>query len=285
MQGEAAIQIDRLDSPIGRWLLARSCPPALAEVVEGIWYFEGTLTCLRERHFPHGLLDLIVHLGPAYRSVQGANVEPFSRTCIAGLQLGPDVVEAPPCFVAVLGVRLKPIGAYRILGLPLSELTSLTVDLEDVAGAAARELAERCEAAANPEARLQAAAAWLEARTQAGHAADAAVCWAVHELDRRGGALPIATLRDRIGWSKTRFTAAFRQQTGVAPKTLARIYRFRNALGMLTRADRPLSEIAFAAGYYDQPHFNAEFRELAGFTPVEYRTLARFPDSTSVAER
>jgi len=64
-----SIRIERHDSPLGRWLLARWEPACLAGVVEGLWYFEGRLEVLRERHFPDGRLQLVVHLGPVYRRV------------------------------------------------------------------------------------------------------------------------------------------------------------------------------------------------------------------------
>ena len=62
--------------------------------------------------------------------------------------------------------------------------------------------------------------------------------------------------------------ARFREQIGVAPKTLARVIRFDRAVRLLrASAQQGLAEIAFACGYFDQAHMNREFRELAGTTP------------------
>jgi hypothetical protein len=45
--------------------------------VEEIWYFEGTLTRLRERHYPNGCMDLAIHFGPRYRRIHEAGA--FNR--------------------------------------------------------------------------------------------------------------------------------------------------------------------------------------------------------------
>jgi AraC-like DNA-binding protein len=273
------------DSPLGRWTLVRWAPAHLAGAVEGIWCFDGTLTRLRERHFPSGRLELVVHLGPVYREVRdGGRTEPFAPVCVSGLALGPDVIEAPPGPSAVLGVRLNPAGAWAVLGRPLHELTGLTVNLEDLLGGAARALADAAAGAATPASRARAAAAWIEARLRSAPRPDAAVAWVAGEIERLGGTVPIGRLRERTGWSKTRLTETFRRQIGVTPKVLARIVRFRRALAMVGHPGRTLSGIALAAGYYDQPHFNAEFRALSGFTPGEYRARLRFPDSVNLAE-
>ena len=60
---------------------------------------------------------------------------------------------------------------------------------------------------------------------------------------------------------------------------------------MLQKGERPLIDVAQAAGYYDQPHMNAEFRELSGLAPREFlaaryptgdgNTVARFSTSTT----
>lgn len=278
------VEIRRHDSPLGRWTLARWEPAHQAGVVEGIWYFEGALTLLRERHFPSGRMELVVHLGPVYQEIVGDRARPFPPTCVSGLMLGPDLIEAPPGPSAVLGARLHPAGAFALFGHPLHELTGITVDLEDLVAGAARELAGRCAEAATPEGKVRAAAAWIHRRVGAARGPDPAVAWMAGEIERRGGAVSIGHLRDRTGWSKTRLTGTFREQIGVPPKTLARIVRFRRALELVNRGERPLAEVALAAGYYDQPHFNGEFRELSGFAPSEYLARLRFPESVRLPE-
>ena len=99
-----------------------------------------------------------------------------------------------------------------------------------------------------------------------------------------GGAVSIAALREQTGQTKTRLTTAFREQIGVPPKLYARIHRFRRVLALLDESAGPFAEIALTAGYYDQPHMNAEFRELSGFTPRDFLAATRYAGSTNLAE-
>ena len=74
---------------------------------------------------------------------------------------------------------MTPAGAYALFARPMHELAGLTVDLEDVAGSAAAELAEECHAA--PSGRTMRQEPPLR-------------------LDRRAG-LPAATRLDpAVGW-------------------------------------------------------------------------------------
>src|SRR5690606_12575041 len=129
---DGPILLQRHDSALGRWLLARWRPAHLAGAVDRLWYFEGTVLHPRERVFPGGYIEFNVQLGPCYGEVRGDRVERFAPTCITGLLLRPNVIEAPRGPSIVLGVRLLPTGAYAVLGAPVHELTGVTVDLADV---------------------------------------------------------------------------------------------------------------------------------------------------------
>ena len=274
----------RHDSPLGRWALAHARPADLASVVDTIWSFDGYLLRRRERHFPTGWLNLVVHLGAPYRRVDERGTEPFTATCFSGQALRPYVVEAPPGATSVLGVRLRPLGAYALLGHPLDVLTGDTVDLESLVSAAAHELGDACAAALTPEARVRAAAGWIRRRVVHGPAPDPPVAWMVRQLGRSRGTVRVRALHESVSWSRARLTRAFREQVGVTPKAYARLERFRHAMTLMTDPAATLPTIALAAGYYDQPHLNAEFRALAGVTPGAYLHMQRFPDSVSVPE-
>ncbi len=80
----------------------------------------------------------------------------------------------------------------------------------------------------------------------------------------------IARLANETGWSHKHFIARFRDETGVAPKTAARLIRFHRVVQAITPGKKPVwSDIAVATGYYDQAHMAREFREFARCTPTE----------------
>jgi AraC-like DNA-binding protein len=273
-----------VEGPLGSWAHHEARPRHLAGLVEFIWLFDGWMTCLRERTFPNGLLEVIVHLGDRYRVVEERGSWVCPPTCVTGLQLGHLIVEAPSHRTRVLGVRLTPAGAYALFARPMHELSCLTVDLEDLTGAAASELADRCHAGQTVEDCLEAAAAWVQARFDRARRIDPGIAWMVSEIQRHRGAVSIGALRGLTGYSKSRLASTFQQQVGVTPKQYARVIRFSHALKKIHAGVESLTEIALDTGYYDQPHLNAEFKALSGFTPSEFLSSLRYPNSVSVAE-
>jgi len=208
---------------------------------------------------PRSEIQLVVRFGPWARG--GLDVHAFGarqkvhrklirsgqRTVTARLQLGaPDAV----------------------LGVPASALTGRIVALEDLWGDAATQrlcarladtrdtvdaasildsaLAERLASAAGRSARAELALA----------AADRLTCANVNAV-----AVELAV-------SERHLRRVFREELGVSPKAFAKLARFQRAL-RAARDDARASwtNIAAAAGYYDQAHLIAEFRAIAGVTP------------------
>ena len=168
--------------------------------------------------------------GDRYRLIEPEGAEYFDDAWLAGMQVGPVVTEVPRRST-VLGVRLRPAGAYAVLGLPMREVCGYVAVLADLIGGAARELTDRCRAAADIEARFRIAAAWVAERVSRARGVLPEVAWSAAQIERSGGSVPIARLRSETGWSKTRLVSAFRDQIGVAPKLYARIVRFSRAAG------------------------------------------------------
>ncbi|MFW6088332.1 MAG: helix-turn-helix domain-containing protein [Gemmatimonadota bacterium] len=276
-----------VDSDLGCWSLAEWSPPAgtpLARDVVGIWDFEGRITTPRERVFPNGGVEIILQLDDPYRDV-GAG-DPAPATCVTGVHTGAFVIEAPPRPCRVIGIRLHPPAAWALLGHPMSELADRTTDLELVLGRDVAELAERCHGLRSGSERVRRVVGWLGGRLAEGRtpAVDPAVLHVTHAIARTAGRTSIEPLRQATGLSSAGLADRFRRQVGVTPKRYARIHRFRWALGLLGEPEPDLATVARSAGYYDQPHMNADFRRMAGLTPGAYVRSRRFPSSPHLAE-
>jgi AraC-like DNA-binding protein len=175
-------------------------------------------------------------------------------------------------------VDLSPFGAHMLFGVAMHELAELVVPLDDVLGSAAPLLVERLDDAPSWEARFELLDSIIGARISDARRPSPDVAWAWRRLLETDGRLPIGALTDELGCSRRHLIARFREQIGPAPKTAARILRFRRATRLLARDDgRRFVEIAADCGYYDQAHLNRDFRDLAGTAPSEY-LAQRLPD-------
>jgi AraC-like DNA-binding protein len=255
----------------------------LAAAIVRIWYFDGVLDAARERVFPDGTLELVVQLDTPHRPADAPAALPFPPLCMTGLRTTAEVVQAPFGRCRVLGIRLTPSGAFRILGQPLHDITSLTADVRDVLPKAA-ELGARVYEAHSAARAVAAAATWTAKELAARTEVDAVVERAVRSIASDGGARSIAEIDVWRGRSRARFGAAFRDAVGVSPKRFARIMRFDRSLRLLTAGGGSLGDVALDAGYYDQAHFSSEFRTHAGLTPRAYLHALRFPGSLNLTD-
>ena len=274
----------RVDGRLGCWTAVEWRPVHMRDAIERLWHFTGRVAHPRERVLPTGQLQLIVHLDRRYGVVRDGVVEPCAALVMSGQQTRPLVIQAPDGASTVVGIELTPEGAYRILRRPLHDLAGCDVELGDLVGGAAGELADRCHAATGAHACLSAAAAWVVERLAQAPPVDPPIAWLAERIRRQRGQVVIGTLRAAAGLSAARLAAGFREQIGVTAKTYARIHRFRYAAARLRAGGSPL-DVALDAGYYDQPHLTADFRELSGLTPAAFAASLGYETGVNVAER
>lgn len=186
----------------------------------------------------------------------------------------------------VVGLRFKPGWSASLFGVPASALTDRHVALEDLWGRPGADLCQALLAARGvPEvlARL--------ARAIAGHA-DAQVEPASASLARRAvrlleaGEARVDRVAARLGVTARHLRRAFTASVGIGPKEFARTVRLQRAVRM-TATSKDWARIAAAAGYYDQAHLIADFRDLVGLTPGAYlaRRAGDRPDADDTTHR
>jgi AraC-like DNA-binding protein len=201
----------------------------------------------------------------------GAAFGGLPRSFVAGLTDTAGIVDQTG-EIECVDLKLTPLGAYTLLGLPMSELTNAVVDLDDLLPKVGR-LAE----APSWGRRFSLLDSLLLARAQDGPTPAREVAWGYRRLVETRGRLPIGTLAEEAGWSRRHLVARFRQQVGLPPKTMARVMRFKHLVSRLATPPVDWSRLAAECGYYDQAHMNRDFREFAGTTPTDY--LARMVTS------
>ena len=83
--------------------------------------------------------------------------------------------------------------------------------------------------------------------------------------------LTLSGLARQAGVHEGHLSRAFRAHFGCSIGQYARAVRIRRAARALIASDRPISDIALDAGFYDQSHFHRVFRTALGCTPRTWR--------------
>ncbi|MCM3901142.1 MAG: AraC family transcriptional regulator [Pyrinomonadaceae bacterium] len=171
-----------------------------------------------------------------------------------------------------VGAQLLPGSAELLFGVTADELAGRHTPLEDLWGHSAFETRERLLEGGSLERQLDMFESFLVARLPRVRGLHPAVA---HALEQFSTTSDVREVVRQTGYSHRRFIELFGRAVGLTPKLYCRVLRFQHVVG-LTAAKQSGSwiDVALAAGYSDQSHFNRQFREFAGVTPGEYHALS-----------
>ena len=247
---------------------------ALAPFVKYIWSVERDRPIYdapRERILPDSCVELVVHFGDPFRSHFANGVSDLQpRSFVAG-QMKNFLEIEPAGRMGLIAVRFHARGAYLFFPKPLSAVTAGLVELEDVLGKCARDWTERIALAGGMAARVRIVEDVLLNLLRQKDRFDRAVDRCLHLIETTPGQVRVAQLASEVGLGGRQLTRRFENAVGVSPKEFARVSRFLSGVRCLRGSSRQtLTETALECGYFDQAHFNHDFREFAGMTPGEF---------------
>ncbi len=96
------------------------------------------------------------------------------------------------------------------------------------------------------------------------------VARAWQRLCETSGQVRVEALAAELGCSRRYLQTRLREQVGLSPKVAARVLRFEQVRRRIELDPPQWAQIAYDAGYADQPHLNRDFRELCGTTPSDF---------------
>jgi AraC-like DNA-binding protein len=195
--------------------------------------------------------------------------ENLPNTIVSGLQKRTRMVEHTPGSSMVI-VRFTEVGAPAILHDRADLLYNQTVPLDDVLPrrqidyiqsvlADTREISQQ----------IQPVERFLASRIRVQNEISPQIEAAAEMIRNSQGRASIKAIARHAAMSQSTLERHFRAAVGATPKKLSRLARLQHVC-RLWDTGKTLTEIAFAAGYCDQPHMVRDFRLFTGASPEEF---------------
>jgi AraC-like DNA-binding protein len=168
-----------------------------------------------------------------------------------------------------IAICFHPGMAYKFFRVPMHTLTDTTAALSDIWNGLAAEIEEKLACAGNNETRALIVQDYL-LQQLAPDKNDIQVAYCLQQAQHSGGLVPVNKLTYDTGISQRHLSRKFQQCIGLSPKEYLRVYRFIRSLQYIRKhPSLSLTEIAYKSGYYDQAHFNRDYKHYTGYTPGE----------------
>jgi AraC-like DNA-binding protein len=168
---------------------------------------------------------------------------------------------------ANLMVVFNEAGANAFIKAPLYELYDSSVSLDNIYKDVSA-IEDKLAGAQNNSARITLIEQYLQSKLYPGEP-DKLVLAALEKIHAARGVIKIKELVQSLYISQDAFEKRFRRVVGVSPKQFSNIIRMKSIVSNGFTKET-LTEVAFNAGYFDQPHFNKDFKLFTGKTPTDF---------------
>lgn len=170
-----------------------------------------------------------------------------------------------------VGIRFHPAGASAFLSTPLNEYKNELISLSDTAFKNQSELYHQLPEIPTIAEKVAFIEKWLY-RTLLPENKHATLMQAsLRLINQHHGSLQIASLAARLDTNPRRIERLFSSQVGITAKEMARNIRVKHARHYMKHNPQlALADIAYDLGFYDQAHFNHQFKQVIGISPKNY---------------
>ena len=240
--------------------------PALRPYIQWFWSIESNGRILEKRNefmHPDGSLSLVFNWGDELEGNNGRYPQSVTLDKVGPYSQQLTLVG----HVQAFGVLFRPGGAYPFFGIPMHELQSA----DPLRHLNLAQQHEKLAEANTFQEKILLLESWLINLLTSEYELAAVVQPSLHLIDQSQGKNTIQQVAESVYISERQLERLYKNQVGISPKKYARLIRLRQARAILKQANKAtLAEIAHLTGYYDQAHFNREFKASIGLTPGAY---------------
>lgn len=242
----------------------------LGTYIDHLWYAEADQQFSgRERILPDGAVQIIINLGPVQYLVEDNQHLGFRRGWITGQRTKPIEVDVTPDYRA-LGIRFNNPGGYELLGFPVSTLTDSTLGIDEIWKHNSEILRERLLEIPGIKEKFSIVESFLIEIMAEADEPPPVLRLISHQLQSSAHNLRIKEAAFQFGISHKHLIRLFKKHIGLTPKQYQRIHRFQHILELIPDINADFSRLLDSTDFYDQAHFNREFKAFCGMAPQEY---------------
>lgn len=244
--------------------------PDLAALVKCYWTLEVPYdpTTTKQRILPDGCVELFFILGDDVKryTADGFIIQP--RAMVLGQITEPFFIE-PTGVVHSFAVRFYPYGFANFTTVPLVDLTNRETPIAQLLGEGkAGALTQQITAAADTEERIRIIETFLFQQLAEQETADQIVRSTIDVILQSKGCLPVNEMLKDDPSKRRQLERKFAKQVGISPRQLGKVIRLQAALKMLLhQKEETMAAVAYENNYFDQAHFNKDFKAFTGTSP------------------
>ncbi len=197
---------------------------------------------------PDGCIDIIFKNGEAF---------------LSGLMKTTQVITIHPDD-KYFGIQFKPYAVALLFDEDMSYFNDMFKPLDKIDATLTKELSFLMQSKQNPYSKLN---VYFEAYFVK-HKVDSLLLNAIEGIKSSDGNIGIADLCDVLNIHQKKLERVFVSQVGVSPKQFSKIVRFYKTHRVLLEegTDNPTQKV-LDNGYFDQAHFNRDFKKFTGVSP------------------
>lgn len=205
----------------------------------------------------------------------------FDGRCVKaelwGASLTPVPLGAEPNdYRLLLLIKLSPYGLYQITGQNQAALADKRLSLADIDQALCKSLRQAFVRSASVRELAAACDTILYDRMRKTIVSDT-LLFAASLISHSHGQIYVREVARQSGYSERHLNRLFHTQIGMTIKHYARLTRFTYVLQQLQTSPCFFAPVSQQAGYFDQAHFDKDFKAISGVSPQDYlKTMSDF---------
>lgn len=223
---------------------------------------------LINRVLPDTSLALAFRYKGQVNYITGNFLNSLPTSVISGLRTSVRLINYSKDTTTII-ILFKEAGAAAFFKEPLHELFEESISLDNfISHRKISIIEEQLAEAQNNNQRIAFVEQFLLSKLS-NQGPDKLIYAAIQKIYAAKGIVRIKELAGTLYISHDAFEKRFRKTVGTSPKRFSSIVRMKSIIKQRQQS-QTLTDIAFDAGYFDQPHFNKDFKLFTGQTPTDF---------------